>query len=123
MTGKTTLAQRLSKELGLELLSTDPASLGEGGMCPVDDWSAASQYIADNWIGNPNTLIEGVAVPRALRKWRAGHPGQAFPAERFVVLETPFQDLKPGQRAMATALRQVLDELLQWIPRGTLELR
>lgn len=113
----------MAAELGLELLSTDPASLGGGGMCPLDDWSQSSQYIADNWIGNPDTLIEGVAVPRALRKWKAQNPGEAFPGDLFIVLAQPRGELRPGQQAMFAGLMRVIDELRQWIPTEAIEFR
>lgn len=121
--GKTTLAQKLCKDLGLELRSTDPESLGGGGHCPVDNWSEASQWISDFWIGNANTVIEGVAVPRALRKWHRDNPDAPFPADRFIVLTKSHEALNMRQEAMMDNLLNVIVELRDWIPQSVLEIK
>lgn len=78
-------------------------------------WSEASAEVA-RWMAESGPwVIEGVATPRALRKWLKANPGAATPADRIVWLDRPFEKLSPGQETMtkgvATVWREVLPEL------------
>lgn len=107
-TGKTTLALKMAAAVGLTPKHTDD-------LIDKLDWSAASATVAE-WMDEPgNLLIEGVAVPRALRKWLAAHP-EGKPADRVIYLSQSHQELTKGQLAMtkgvATVWREIAAELL-----------
>ncbi len=91
--GKTTLTAAL--ELGRRVLETDAVmALG---------WSESSQNIADEANKHEGPLIvEGVAVPRALRK--------GMRVDCVVWLDKPHVPLKAGQAAMAKGCKTVLNE-------------
>ncbi len=72
-------------------------------------WSEASSAAA-RWINEPGPwIIEGVATPRALRKWLAVNSGK--PAD--VIYWLPFQRvaLTPGQITMANGCITVWREV------------
>lgn len=109
-TGKSTLAA----SLGLPHYCTDPSRMTAMGIGTPDhlDWSEASEYVAREWLTMPGPwVIEGVAVPRALRKWGS----DTLPADKLVVLTVPHVELTSGQRMMGSALHCVLDELADWL--------
>jgi hypothetical protein len=93
-TGKSTLATMLGRD-GRSVLHTD-ALIGLG-------WSEASaeaMRLANETRGR--IVIEGVAVPRALRK--------GLKVDLVVWLERAWEPLSPGQASMTKACRTVLDE-------------
>lgn len=100
-TGKTTLAATL----GIPVKHTDDAlDLG---------WSEASAEVA-SWMSMPGPwVIEGVAVPRAIRKFLAANPGK--PCDKVIWLDMPRVDTTPAQDTMAkgalTVMAQILPEL------------
>jgi dephospho-CoA kinase len=108
-TGKTTLAGKLARDTGLPLIASDDfKDLG---------WSEASQHVADLLAKNEPAIVEGVAVPRAIRKALAANPEQA-PIDKLIVVEptrrwhekhSPQSD---GQRAMGKGVHTVLEEIL-----------
>ncbi len=102
-TGKTTLGVALALRSGTELLSTDDLiALG---------WSPASQAVAARLLtADDDLIVEGVAVPRALRK--ALTQSGARPCDRLIVMELPREDLSAGQRAMAKGVATVLEEIM-----------
>jgi adenylate kinase family enzyme len=106
--GKTTLAKRLSERLGLPVLSTD---LLVGSL----DWSGISNEAA-LWLNKPGGwIVEGVAMPRALRKWLARSPSTAAAGLAVIWMPRAVEDRTSGQRNMAvgvdTVWKQVLPEL------------
>lgn len=103
-TGKTTAAKALAVEYDVRLRhSDDVIDLG---------WSEASATVAD-WLDYPGGLIvEGVAVPRGLRKWLKAHP-EGKPVDVVVVLTHTFLPLNPSQSAMAKGVHTVLDEITE----------
>lgn len=121
-TGKTTLAN------SFELHGAGCRVRQGGGDCTcarsllrhTDDlmelgWSEASQAAA-LWLDEPGPwIIEGVAVSRALRKWRAAHPGAAPPVDRVIRLTTPHVELTKGQAAMAKGEETVWAEVEPWL--------
>jgi dephospho-CoA kinase len=102
-TGKTTYAAKLGAETGLPVTSTDDfKDLG---------WSEASAHVAGLLAKGEPGILEGVAVPRALRKALAANP-DAKPIDKLVVLESPKVSRSAGQQAMGKGVRTVLDEVL-----------
>lgn len=106
--GKTTLARRMARELNAAIISTDDfKDLG---------WSEASDRVAGIIARGEFDVLEGVAVPRALRKALA--TSDAKPVDKLIVVEpsqrwharhSPQTD---GQRAMGKGVRTVLAEIL-----------
>lgn len=105
-TGKTTFAQALGAGLGVASRSTDDLMGG--------DWSAAS-LAASRWFDAPGALIvEGVAVPRALRKWLAANP-TGKPVDKVIWIHGAKTERSKGQETMSkgctTVWREILPEL------------
>jgi hypothetical protein len=101
-TGKTALANQMGGGR-----STDEA-------IPLG-WSEASQEVS-TWFDEPGPwIIEGMAVPRALRKWKERNPGSPPPIERMIYLQAPLTRLTPEQIAMGKGLDTVLDEIRPWL--------
>lgn len=116
-TGKTTLAlsMALKSRGGGRVRSTD-------SLIATMDWSAASAEVS-TWLDDPGPwIIEGVAVPRALRKWLASHPDPANkPADQIIVMATARRPLSPGQVAMGKGVDTVWREVEpQLVARGVL---
>lgn len=101
-TGKTTLA----KKIGGARSTDELIHLG---------WSGASQE-ASKWFDEPGPwMIEGVALPRALRKWRERNPFQKPPVDKIIYLRKPHQPLLPGQMSMSKGVDTVMKELMPWL--------
>lgn len=107
--GKTTVfAAGLERQLGITARHTDE-------LIASMDWSAASAAAAC-WFDEPGDLIiEGVAVARALRKWRAAHPDQPPPITNLIICRRPLETLTPRQAGMGKGVDTVLDEILPWL--------
>lgn len=101
-TGKTTMARGLDAAAR----STDEYQ-GLG-------WSNASAVCASWFSPGGPAVAEGVAIPRALRKWLKTNPGR--PCDEVVVLRTPRVARSNGQIAMGkgveTVMREIEPELL-----------
>lgn len=116
--GKSQLAKKISMSTGAEHYCTDPFRMCDQGAHGTPDsleWSETSQFIADNWIGKKQ-LVEGVAVPRALRKWRKANPNADVPFDKLIVLEGTFEELSKGQEAMYKGTIKVLNEVIESWP-------
>jgi hypothetical protein len=127
-TGKTTLARDLYRGAvpGFAdhgLISSDAIHhtdtvMGISGM----DWSGASRFVAYEWFTLPGPwIIEGVAVSRALRKWREAHPGEPPPVDRVIRLTTPHVELTRGQAAMDKGEATVWAEIEDWLLESGVE--
>lgn len=129
--GKSTLARAEAKRLGVSpILCTDTLaqSLGTGRIVSQDgvlfapaqfdkDWSGLSRFVADNWLTKPGPwIIEGVALPRALRKWRERYPHEAPPVDRVIWCTEPLMDLSDGQHAMLSGHDTIANGLLEEWP-------
>lgn len=102
-TGKTTLAKQIAKRAGVEVRHTDD-------LIDTTDWSGASAK-ASAWFDAPGPwVVEGVATPRALRKWLARSEGK--PADRIIWLGKAKVPCTPGQTTMGKGCRKVWDEVL-----------
>jgi hypothetical protein len=68
------------------------------------------------WFDAPGPwVIEGVAIPRALRKWMNNNPGLPPPVDKIIVLYTPFEVLTKGQESMGKGIDTVLNEIQPWL--------
>lgn len=113
--GKSTL---VSKIKNVDHYCTDPQRMCDYGIKGTPDhldWSETSQFIADNWIGKKQ-IIEGVAIPRALRKWRLSNPHSQLPFDKLIILEGTFEPLSKGQLTMAKGIKKVMQELISTWP-------
>lgn len=109
-TGKTTLAKKLSESPR----STDDVK--------HLDWSAASSEVS-KWLDEPGPwVIEGVTIPRALRKWRERNPGKQPPFDRIIYLETLHRDIEPRAAVMGKAADTILEEMSDWFEEGGIEI-
>jgi hypothetical protein len=106
--GKSTLA----KKLGGVVRSTD--SVRELG------WSEASAEVAAWFDDEGDWTIEGVAAPRALRKWLSSHP-KGRPCDRVLYISGAHEALSPGQAAMSAGVRTVWEEILPELKRRGVE--
>lgn len=92
--GKTTLAKRLESQVGNVIHADDLKDLG---------WSEASAELAKRVNEHKGPLIvEGVAVPRALRK--------GMKVDAVIVMNEPREPLKSGQTSMGKGVQTVLRE-------------
>lgn len=117
--GKTTMARGM---LAVMLRDWDKPIVDIEGpvqMCTDDvmhlGWSESSARVAV-WLDTAGSwIIEGVAVSRALRKWREAHPGEPPPVDRVIYLNEPYETLGKGQATMAKGVRTVHDEIEGWL--------
>jgi adenylate kinase family enzyme len=108
--GKSTVGSILSAVFGIPLWQTD-------SLLPENlEWSEYSRRVAE-WFDRPGDwIIEGVVVPRAVRKWMAMHPTVDPPFDKFILLREPQNNLvKLGQQTMGKQVIALSEELLQWI--------
>lgn len=110
--GKTTLAVELCGEVDhpIEVFSTDTL-IGSGL-----EWSEESLEVS-KWFDAPGDLIvEGMVIPRALRKWLAHNP-TGRPVDKVIWLSTPYIPISAGSTAMGkgamTVLVKIIPELVE----------
>lgn len=102
-TGKTTLALELAIKQGVTPQHTDD-------LIGKLDWSAASAEVA-TWLNAPGDfIIEGVSLPRALRKWLEANP-EGKPADEVIYLTNPRLAQNKGQVSMSKGMQTVWDEI------------
>ena len=102
--GKTTYANRLAEEREVAVVHTDDfIDLG---------WSKASERAAEVMADPATVLVEGVTVPRALRKMLKADP-ERRPVDEVVVIERVGRraPLTPGQASMGKGVETVLAEI------------
>lgn len=99
--GKTTLTAKLTRD-GLVVHSSDEIrDLG---------WSESSLK-ASLWFDAPGPwLCEGVAMPRAIRKWLARNP-DSKPSDAILWLAHPVEERSRGQHVMALGCATVWAEI------------
>jgi broad-specificity NMP kinase len=119
--GKTTLASKIKLtemcDLICPLLHTDDL-IGDY------DWSGCSQYVADKWFHAEGPwIIEGVAIPRALRKYLEANPSALPPCDRIIVLTDQHKDLNPRQEAMSRTVYEHMSDLGHWLGPDLVEWR
>ena len=73
-------------------------------------WSAGSQRVSE-WFNEPGPwVIEGVAAPRALRKWLRQNP-TGKPCDRVLWLHRVFVQPNAGQRSLHLGMVKVWNEI------------
>jgi phage-related protein (TIGR01555 family) len=98
-TGKSTLAVRAGERYGRQVRYAD-------SLVGSHEWSDASAEVA-TWLDDPGDwIVEGVATPRALRKWLAANPGKKLDAT-VVWLRKPIQVQSKGQQSMTRGVEAV----------------
>ena len=108
--GKTTLAA----ELGGPQMHTDD-------LIGRFEWSEVSAHVAEVWLAEPGPwVLEGVAVPRALRKWLVSNPS-GCPCDRAIVLSGPWVQLTGRQAGMAKGVAKVWGEIVGELQRRGVE--
>lgn len=101
-TGKTTLADRLGRDLGMPVRHTDD-------LIDSHSWSEASEAVS-GWCSDQGPwVIEGVAAARALRKWLVANEGA--PCDVVKLLFGPYETLTRGQETMAKGCLTVWNEI------------
>lgn len=96
--GKTTLAHQIGDSCDIPIYSTD-------SLIASHDWSAAS-YEVMKWFSRPDEwIIEGVAVPRAIRKWFRDK--SAAPCDVAIWIPEPVAHCTNQQAEMARRCKAV----------------
>lgn len=101
-TGKTTFANTF-ESLGYRVRHTDD-------VMNTHDWSAASTEVATWLPSDGRTVIEGVSIFRALRKWLATNP-DGKPCDVLYVMWKSFVEYSKGQASMAKGCSTVFCEI------------
>lgn len=106
--GKSTLAAELASQRGITPIATD-------SLMNTHEWSEASEAIS-YWFDEPAPwIIEGVVIPRALRKWHHRHPNQQPPFDELIIMPTPkLEGMKAGQISMGRGIDTVILGLVEW---------
>lgn len=108
--GKTTLALQLGRILGVEVRHTDE-------LRDIVSWSAGSERVA-GWFNEPGDwIIEGVVIPRAIRKWKKQNPRIVTPWDKLVVFRESRTDparLLKGQLVMSKQITELIGEFREW---------
>ena len=95
-----------------------PNALHTDDLIDTHKWSALSEAISYWFDGKGPWVIEGVAIPRALRKWLERNP-EGKPADIIIYLNGTKQPLNEGQQKMHLSVRTVFNEVKpELIKRG-----
>jgi hypothetical protein len=107
--GKTTLTEKTWAKSGGRVMHTDD-------LIEVYDWSGVSDHVARHWFNEPGPwIIEGVAIPRALRKYQLANPHLPPPCDRIIVLTDQHKDLNQRQEAMSRTVYEHMSDLSYWL--------
>ncbi len=109
-TGKSTLAEKM----GGGRSTDDLTHLG---------WSEASEA-ASYWFDEEGDwIIEGVSVPRALRKWKERNPDKPPPVDKVINLTKQYRALEKGAITMGRGIDKVTAEIMPWLSQVEIENR
>jgi hypothetical protein len=116
--GKTYTAKLLSAVLEIPYSGTDDVMHLE--------WSEGSRIVSE-WFDKPGPwIIEGVVVPRAIRKWRArfadDKPIPDPPFDKLIVLRGTGSTLLRGQEIMGKQVLGLIDTYKDWIGERWIEI-
>jgi Fe-S cluster assembly ATPase SufC len=108
--GKTTLSQQVRGSVGADYVRhTDD-------LIDTMEWSEVSAHVASVWFHYPGPwIIEGVAIPRALRKYLEANPHAPPPCDRIIVLTDQHKDLNARQEAMSRTVYEHMSDLSHWL--------
>ena len=101
--GKSTRAALLGAELGCDVRHSD-------ALITTHAWSEASAEVATWFDAEGPWVIEGVAIPRALRKWLLAHP-VGTPADLLLWGTVTHVPTTSGQTAMAKGCATVWNQV------------
>ncbi len=99
--GKTTLALEMGMKSKTRVYHTDD-------LIEKHSWSIQSDEVAC-WFNMKNYIIEGVTIPRALRKWLSLCKGK--PCDEIIWLATPRSTLTGGLLSMAKGCISIMNEI------------
>lgn len=112
MDGRGRVNQPLAHKMGGGKSTDDLTHLG---------WSEAS-LAASYWFDESGPwVIEGVAIPRALRKWHERHPDKPPPVDKVIKLTRKYRELAPGAVSMGKGIDKVMDEIMPWLKQVEIE--
>jgi|SRR5688572_23633462 len=120
--GKTTFGVALGKVTNVGVSHTDDTKFAAS-------WSEQSEMVAGWFDVEGPWIIEGVAVPRALRKWLQAHPwdGKTVDAPRpcdiVYWLHRAVAERTKGAESMAKACETVWSEVVDELQRRGVEVR
>jgi len=105
--GKSTAAQRLEEDLGLPVLRTDDLK-------DTCEWSELSAVVSGWFDVHRSVIVEGVATPRALRKWLRRNEGRGTRPCEWAVWVRYGEGRGPSKKhaSMAKGARTVWREIL-----------
>jgi len=120
--GKTYTAKLLSAVLGIPMNHTDDVMHLE--------WSEGSRVVSEWFDRNDPWIIEGVVVPRALRKWKARLEAENAdesrlstpPFDKIIVVRYPRDTLNSGQKIMGKQVLGLIDTYRDWIGERWIEI-
>ncbi len=100
--GKSTFA--------LDLSSLTGADVKHGDRVMDLGWSESSQAVSHWFDAEGAWIVEGVVVPRALRKWLDTHP-EGKPVDVLLFRGQAFKTLNPGQETLRKGVQSVLKKI------------
>lgn len=107
--GKTTKGRKVGVALGSVRHTDDINDL---------EWSKQSETVA-GWFSEGG-VVEGMTVPRALRKWLAANP-EGKPVDEVVFMQKPHIELNEGQDRMGKGAKTIMDEITPELRRRGVE--
>jgi adenylate kinase family enzyme len=113
--GKTTFATGICRDQGINCMHTDD-------LINECEWSELSARVAEWFDISGDLIVEGVAVPRALRKWLTAHP-EGKPCDEVIWMGKPFEELSKGQVSMAKGCLKVIEEIEQELFKRGVEIK
>jgi len=105
-TGKSTLAKQLAREMGAQVMRTEML-LGLGYT-----WAELAERTQE-WLNFRSPwVIEGLVVPRVIRRWLRENPGKLPCDEIWCLGDSAYVPITKGQQTAANGVMSVWDECL-----------
>ena len=102
--GKTTISEQIAAKQNLPLYHTDD-------LIESYDWAEQSEAVAALILSYDEYIIEGITVPRGIRKILPA----PIPSDLIIWLPTPILTLTPGQTQMTKATHTIFNEVSPFI--------
>lgn len=109
-TGKSTLSERLQRELGIATLHCSHDLEDLFPATNKESWSQQSDHASKWFDEGGDWIIEGVQMARALRKWLKANPAKPLDAD-ILLLDKPYGSLLQGQQSMQKGVHTVFQEI------------